>query len=378
MRSCHRAGRRLPAQPGPAERQPRAVPPRSASWSLAGRGDLRRRRVQAGLLAVAVAGIAAVQGGHGPAHDPPGGLGLLAPESQVGAAVVRWRRGRGWRSPTRWFIYALLGTISFYADRIPFGGIGGTIRTALLRPGRFWTPTCRATAGSFYLWQMGVSFGLGSPARARDRRHRAAGPGRERAQHLPLHAPDPVPLLDADGARAGPGHGLRRRRRSRRPGAATWPPAWSWPRPSCHALFWGLAPFSRQIYPHMNPTRPRCWPSITCCGWCPRMRSSPPTTPTSPIWTTAPGSTSGPPRSGPVLGRCTPGGPAAAVRRSGPVPGPARDLSPPDQGLLASIAGQFAMIGEQGGVVVYRRTSGPSARTGAVDAGSRPAAANAG
>jgi uncharacterized membrane protein len=57
-------------------------------------------------------------------------------------------------------IYAFLGTTSFQADRIPFGGIFGTVRTFFEHQITFWK---YATSGGrvFYLWQMGISVGWG-------------------------------------------------------------------------------------------------------------------------------------------------------------------------------------------------------------------------
>ena len=55
-------------------------------------------------------------------------------------------------------IRVLLGTVGFYANRIPFGGIEGLLRTAFFHPGRFWS---YATSGykPFYAWQMVAPFG---------------------------------------------------------------------------------------------------------------------------------------------------------------------------------------------------------------------------
>ena len=55
-------------------------------------------------------------------------------------------------------INLLLGTTTFYANRIPFGGIWGLVRTPFVHPGRFWS---YLTSGykPFYVWQMAASFG---------------------------------------------------------------------------------------------------------------------------------------------------------------------------------------------------------------------------
>jgi uncharacterized membrane protein len=83
---------------------------------------------------------------------------------------VAWRRDRRWgisiaAAAAAWqfiafevVIYAFLGTTSFQADRIPFGGFGGVVRTFFFHPATFWK---YATSGGRvrYTWQMGVSVG---------------------------------------------------------------------------------------------------------------------------------------------------------------------------------------------------------------------------
>ena len=62
-----------------------------------------------------------------------------------------------------------------------------------------------------------------------------------------------------------------------------------------------------------------------------------------------------------VLGAVPPGGPAAAVRRPGAVPGASRGPVPPDQAVLASMAGQYAddrRAGRGGGVPRGTRRAG--------------------
>ena len=55
-------------------------------------------------------------------------------------------------------IKLLLGTTSFYANRIPFGGIWGLIRTPFAHPGKFWSYLVGGYK-PFYAWQMAMSFG---------------------------------------------------------------------------------------------------------------------------------------------------------------------------------------------------------------------------
>lgn len=86
------------------------------------------------------------------------------------AAWVAWRRSRRLglglavaASVYMAFAYGvvirlLLGTASFYANRIPFGGAGGLAAAPFVHAGRFWS---YLTSGRkpFYVWQMGAAFG---------------------------------------------------------------------------------------------------------------------------------------------------------------------------------------------------------------------------
>ena len=56
-------------------------------------------------------------------------------------------------------IPALIGYASAHGGRLPFGGLGGTLRAALRRPGQFWT-YLTSQGRPWYLWQMGLSTGL--------------------------------------------------------------------------------------------------------------------------------------------------------------------------------------------------------------------------
>jgi uncharacterized membrane protein len=57
-------------------------------------------------------------------------------------------------------IDSLLGTVSFYANRIPFGGIDGLVSTPFAHPVEFWRYT-RSGGRLFYMWQMTIAFGFG-------------------------------------------------------------------------------------------------------------------------------------------------------------------------------------------------------------------------
>jgi uncharacterized membrane protein len=84
---------------------------------------------------------------------------------------VYFRRDREWGvrimvASVAWMVFAytvvinsLLGTVTFYANRIPFGGLGGLVSTVVAHPVRFWRYT-RSQGRLFYLWQMAASFGL--------------------------------------------------------------------------------------------------------------------------------------------------------------------------------------------------------------------------
>ena len=86
------------------------------------------------------------------------------------ALWVFWRRDRrlgGWIAAAA-LAYAafahfvvirlLLGTSSFYADRVPFGGLTGLLAAPVVHTGRF-ISYLKNGYRPFYVWQMGVSFG---------------------------------------------------------------------------------------------------------------------------------------------------------------------------------------------------------------------------
>ena len=86
------------------------------------------------------------------------------------AAWVAWRRDRRWGlglavAALAYMTFAyevvirlLLGTTSFYSNRIPFGGIDGLAAAPAGHPARFWSYLVSGYK-PFYVWQMGVAFG---------------------------------------------------------------------------------------------------------------------------------------------------------------------------------------------------------------------------
>lgn len=59
---------------------------------------------------------------------------------------------------TQVVIRLLLGTTSFYSNRVPFGGFGGLLAAPFVHAGRF-VKYVRGGGRPFYVWQMGASFG---------------------------------------------------------------------------------------------------------------------------------------------------------------------------------------------------------------------------
>ena len=56
-------------------------------------------------------------------------------------------------------IPALIGYASAHGGRLPFGGLGGTLRAAVRRPGQFWS-YLSSQGRPWYVWQMGFSTGM--------------------------------------------------------------------------------------------------------------------------------------------------------------------------------------------------------------------------
>jgi uncharacterized membrane protein len=146
----------------------------------------------------------------------------------------------------------LLGTTSFYANRIPFGGVAGLLAAPFLHFGKFWD-YLRSGYKPFYIWQTGVSYGwvfalspevalIGIGTFAENVLSKF--PYMQQIQYhysLPL-----VPVLAMGTVWA-----VSRLRTQwwRMTAAAVVAVAAVW---SCY--FWGLAPFSRNpVYPHMSP-----------------------------------------------------------------------------------------------------------------------------
>ena len=180
------------------------------------------------------------------------------------AAWVAWRRDRriGAELGTAALLYLvfayevvirqLMGTTSFYANRIPFGGLGGLAAAPFAHPGKFWSYV-KSGYRPFYVWQMGVSFGwafLVAPEVA------AIGilTSAENVlsnfpymQQILYHYSLPlVPVLAMGTVFAV----SRLRPPALRTGAAAYVLASA----TVACYLWGLAPFSRHpVYPHSAP-----------------------------------------------------------------------------------------------------------------------------
>lgn len=182
-------------------------------------------------------------------------------------AWVFWRRNRTWglvimAGAIAWMVFAyevviaaLLGTTGFYANRIPFGGLGGVVTTPFAHPPRFWDYV-RSGYRPFYLWQTGASFGwvfLLAPEVAAigiltfAENFLSTFPYMQQILYhysLPL-----VPVL-ALGTVFAVGSLAATRRRVAATCVVTAAAVVS-------CTLWGLAPFSRNVYPHQSPTSPQ-------------------------------------------------------------------------------------------------------------------------
>ena len=115
-------------------------------------------------------------------------------------------------------IDALLGTMSLLRQPNPFRRPRRAGHHSVRPPGPVLALRAQRVPAVLPLAD-GSVLRLGSLARTRSGRHRHPDLRRERAQHLSLHAPDPLPLLAASGSRARAGHGVRRRLAGRHPAA---------------------------------------------------------------------------------------------------------------------------------------------------------------
>jgi uncharacterized membrane protein len=171
------------------------------------------------------------------------GIWIMA--GSVGYAIVA----------TQVVIRTLLGTSSFYAGRIPFGGIEGLASTPFAHPVRF-ARYVSSGYKPFYIWQMGVSFGwvfLIAPEIAAIGLLTLAENVLSTfpyMQQILYHYSLPVVPVLAMGTAFAVG-----RLRSSLSRSVTTSIVVAAALVSCS--LWGLAPFSRNTYPHMSPTSPQ-------------------------------------------------------------------------------------------------------------------------
>ncbi len=179
------------------------------------------------------------------------------------ALWVAWRRSRRvgawllaativWSVVASSVIYAMIGMINVHTGRLPFGGVGGILRTAATRPGRLFS-YLRSGGRPFYLWQMLSSVGLvlfRAPEVAAIciltltvNVVTSFGYAHQILYHYSM---PPVPVLVMGTVFAV---GALRSARARAT-ATTFALACSIA--ACYA--WGLAPFSRHTYPHLSPS----------------------------------------------------------------------------------------------------------------------------
>ncbi len=284
------------------------------------------------------------------------------------AVWVYFRRNRTWGlrigiGAVAWTVVAytvviniILGTMSFYSNRIPFGGVGGLLTTPAAHPVGFWR-YARSGGRLFYLWQMGAAFGFGFVVAPELAAIGVLSLGENMLSTFPYmhqilyHYSMPVlPVLALGTAFAvvSLSPGLRRYLLTAVVVAAAFF--------SC--LFWGLAPFSRQTYPHLNPASPQVR-AINAV-----LREVPPHAVVSAYypfvahldhrtriyqWPT--------PFSAQYWGLYTHEGqrlPFAGTVQYVVLPLPT-GLSRTDQAVWDSISRQFVRVGQGGGVAVYRR-----------------------
>lgn len=203
------------------------------------------------LLAVAVIGCLLVKEDTALLVVPLGLWVLLRRDRRWGAAIVVGAAGY-MAFAYEVVIATILGTTTFYADRIPFGGLAGLAAAPFIHFSRFVGYVFDGHR-PFYVWQMGASFGwafLVSPEIA------AIGiltlaenvlSNFGYMQQIQYHYSLPlVPVLAMGSVYAVSRLGTARRRAA----AAAYVAAAA----VVACSLWGLAPFSRDaVYPHLSP-----------------------------------------------------------------------------------------------------------------------------
>jgi uncharacterized membrane protein len=284
------------------------------------------------------------------------------------AVWVYFRRNRAWGikiavAALAWTAFAygvviasLLGTTSFYANRIPFGGLGGLATTVVAHPVGFWR-YARSGDRLFYLWQMGAAFGFAFLIAPELAAVAVLAIGENVLSTFPYmhqilyHYSMPTVVALALGTVFAVGSlstAFRRYLATTMVFVAAFV--------SC--VFWGLAPFSRQSYPHASPSSPQVlavnsllrlvpanavvsayYPYVAHLDHRTRIYEWP-----NPFRAEYWGLYS---QEGQRL-------PFADQVQYVVLP---VGLSDPDRQVLASISKQYVAVGQQGGVVVYRRLS---------------------
>jgi uncharacterized membrane protein len=176
---------------------------------------------------------------------------------------VWWRRDRSWgiaiiAASVAWMAFAygvvieaLLGTATFYANRIPFGGADGLAAAPLVHAPTFWRYVVSGNR-PFYVWQMGFSFGWGFLLAPELAAIGILGLSENVLSDFPYmqqifyHYSLPLIPILAIGTAFAVGRLATARRRMVATALVTLAALVS-------CTLWGLAPFSRYTYPHMNP-----------------------------------------------------------------------------------------------------------------------------
>lgn len=181
-------------------------------------------------------------------------------------AWVAWRRNRRWgllimAAGVAYMLFAyevviatILGTASFYANRIPFGGVGGVARTAFAHPVRFWD-YLKSGGRPFYVWQMVSAVGLGFALFPELAAIGILTLGENVISDFPYmhqiqyhYSMSLVPVLVAGTVFAIARLASRQRQLIATVAVTT-----------CAfvaCVLWGLAPFSLQTYPHLSSSSP--------------------------------------------------------------------------------------------------------------------------